>query len=105
MNGIARLVVNVPSSRRFQRSGSHIVRKPMTISAATTTAMASNTWVIPPVGSGRAGTNMRKRIVVAKVFSANTTSSDPSVFEPSLSSQASSSSAKVWSVVMLGNAR
>ena len=56
--------------------------------------MASNTWLIPPVGSGRAGTNIRSRIVTAKLFSANTSLSAPSVFVSSLRSQRSSWSLK-----------
>ena len=59
MNGMALPVVSRPSSRRFQRSGSQMVRRPSTICAASTTVMASNTWVMPPVGSGSAGTNIR----------------------------------------------
>ena len=59
MNGIALSVIVAPSSRRRQRSGSQIVRRPSTICAARTTVMTSNTWLIPPVGSGSAGTNIR----------------------------------------------
>ena len=69
MNGTAFAVVSAPSSRRCHRFGSQIARRPSTICAARSTVMASNTWVMPPVGSGSAGTNIKNRIVTAKLFS------------------------------------
>ena len=90
MNGIAFFVVVAPRSRRCQRSGSQIVRRPTTICAARTTVITSNTWVTPPVGSGKAGTNISSMIVTAKLFSANTSLIAPSVFGSSLWSQVSS---------------
>ncbi len=62
----------------------------MTICPATTTVIASNTCEMPPVGSGRAGRNIRKSTVTAKLFSANTSPRSPMVFVPSLLSQSSS---------------
>ena len=56
--------------------------------------MASKTWLIPPVGRGKAGTNIKSRIVTAKLFSANTSPSAPSVFVSSLRSHRSSWSLK-----------
>ncbi len=52
--------------------------------------IASKTCVTPPVGSGRAGTNISSMIVTAKLFSANTLPMPPSVFGSSLRSQLSS---------------
>ena len=60
--------------------------------------MASNTWLIPPVGRGSAGTNIKSRIVTAKLFSANTSLSAPSVLVSSLESQRSSWWLNCWSV-------
>ena len=67
-----RSLVSGPSSRRCHRFGNRSVRRPRTIWAATTTVMPLNTWVMPPVGSGKAGTNMRRRMVTAKLFSPKT---------------------------------
>src|SRR5205085_684994 len=77
---------------RCQRAGSQIVRLPRTICAATTTVIASNTCVTPPVGTGRAGRNMSRMTVTAKLRSSKTLPSAPSVLLPSLRSQPSSSS-------------
>ncbi len=90
MKGIAFVVAVAPRSRRFQRAGNQIVRRPSTICAARTTVIASNTCVTPPVGRGRAGRNIRSMIVTAKLFSANTWFTAPSVFGSSLRSQRSS---------------
>src|SRR4029077_11666632 len=60
--------------------------------------MASNTWLIPPVGRGRAGRNIRSGIATAKLFSAKTSFSAPSVLVPSLRSQRSSWSLKGSSI-------
>ena len=94
MKGIVFVVAVAPRSRRFHRAGSQIVVRPSTIWAARTTVIASKTCVTPPVGSGRAGTNISSMIVTAKLFSANTSFIAPSVFGSSLSSHRSSSSLK-----------
>ena len=53
--------------------------------------MASNTWLMPPVGSGSAGRNIKNSTVTAKLFSAKTSPSAPMVLGPSPRSQVSSS--------------
>ena len=90
MNGTALPVVTEPSSRAAHRFGIQTVDRPTTNWAANSTVITSNTWVIPPVGAGRAGTNIKNRMVTAKAFSAKTSVRSPSVFGESPSSHASS---------------
>jgi hypothetical protein len=97
MKGMAFSVVLAPKGRSFHRAGSHSVWTPMTICAPKSTVIASHTWVTPPVGSGRAGTNIRSRMVTAKLFAANTCERSPMVFGPSERSQSSSWVLKGWS--------
>ena len=52
----------------------------------------SGTWLMPPVGSGRAGMNIRSRIVTANDLSPNRSPRLPSVFGASVRSHSSSSS-------------
>ena len=92
MNGMALSVTSGPSSRARQRRGNHSDRRPITIWAATRMVMSSKAWLIPPVGNGRAGTNIKSITVTAKARSANTSCRPPSVLGPSALSQASISS-------------
>jgi hypothetical protein len=68
MKGIAFSVAVSPSSRARERAGSQIVCAPITISAAMMMVMTSKTCVMPPVGAGSAGTNIRSSTVTAKPF-------------------------------------
>src|SRR5665213_471487 len=96
MNGTALPVVTEPSSRVAHRFGIQTVDRPATNWAANSTVITSNTWVIPPVGAGSAGTNIKNRMVTAKAFSAKTSVRLPSVFGESPSSHASSWSLNGW---------
>ncbi len=82
----------VSSSKRRQRCGSQISRRPAMSSRHSSIVMTSSTWVAPPVGSGSAGRAMSSAKTIAKLRSPNASTRLPSVLGSSSPSQPSSSS-------------
>jgi len=58
--------------------------------AASTTATASNRWLTPPVGKGRAGNSIKSRIATAKLCSPKASPSVPRVLGSVLANHRSS---------------
>lgn len=50
--------------------GSHIWRRPATISSESNIVRISKIWVMPPVGRGSAGMDIKIKKAIAKLFSA-----------------------------------
>ena len=90
-----------PTSNRFQRSGSQMVRLPTINSSASSIVTTSSTCVTPPVGSGSAGTAISTMKTTANAFSPNTSVRLPSVFGSSCWNHRSSRSLTFLSVESL----
>lgn len=92
IKGSAFLMVLSPSFMRFMNHGSHSDRLPNTICReATITVGRSMRLVIPPVGTGSAGINIKSKNRMAKLFSPKTSCKSPTVLDPLLFSQVSKS--------------
>lgn len=81
INGSAFFSVSAPNGRFLRNFGSQIVRLPNIISTANKNVIGSRKMcVMPPVGIGKDGINMRSKNPMAKAFSPKTRCNDPRVF-------------------------
>ena len=71
-----------------------MVRRPKIISKARSIAISSNTFVIPPVGTGNAEVIRSSSNAIVRLFASNTFVRSPRVFVPGASSQVSKLSLK-----------